>query len=115
MQRKISVILSTVSTGEFLNLRPRKSFICPTRIVTAIPKVNPAVIVPGMYLMRAPKRKSPMITMMTPAITVEIISPSIPSEATMPATIVANAAVGPAICTRLPPRKATMNPATIAV
>ena len=42
-------------------------------------------------------------------------SPSIPSLATMPATIVANAAVGPAICTLLPPSAEMTNPATIAV
>ena len=42
-------------------------------------------------------------------------SPSIPSLATMPATIVANAAVGPAICTLLPPSAEITNPATIAV
>ncbi len=42
-------------------------------------------------------------------------SPSIPFFATMPATIVANAAVGPAICTLLPPKKEITKPATIAV
>ena len=46
---------------------------------------------------------------------VAITSPSIPFFATIPATIVTNAAVGPAICTRLPPKKDTRNPATIAV
>lgn len=43
------------------------------------------------------------------------ISPSIPSWATIPATIVANAAVGPAICTLLPPNAEMTKPATIAV
>ena len=43
------------------------------------------------------------------------ISPSIPSCATIPATIVANAAVGPAICTLLPPSAEMTKPATIAV
>ena len=38
-----------------------------------------------------------------------------PSVATMPATMVANAAVGPEICTREPPRNAIRKPATIAV
>ena len=85
------------------------------RIVTAIPNVNPLVIVPGMYLRSTPKRQSPMMTRIMPAKIVEMTRPSMPSVATIPATIVANAAVGPAICTRLPPRKATMNPATIAV
>ena len=43
------------------------------------------------------------------------ISPSIPSWATIPATIVANAAVGPAIWTLLPPSAEMTKPATIAV
>ena len=43
------------------------------------------------------------------------ISPSIPSWATIPATIVANAAIGPAICTLLPPSAEMTKPATIAV
>ena len=43
------------------------------------------------------------------------ISPSIPPWATTPATIVANAAVGPAICTLLPPSAEMTKPATIAV
>ena len=41
--------------------------------------------------------------------------PSSPSLATIPATIVAKAAVGPAICTLLPPSAEITNPATIAV
>ena len=41
--------------------------------------------------------------------------PSTPLLATMPATIVANAAVGPAICTWLPPKNEITNPAAIAV
>ena len=48
-------------------------------------------------------------------IIVAIMRPCVPSFITMPATIVAKAAVGPAICTLLPPRNDTMNPATIAV
>ena len=40
----ISSTFSTVSTGEFLNVRPKKSFICPISIVTAIPPVKPTVI-----------------------------------------------------------------------
>ena len=46
---------------------------------------------------------------------VEITSPSSPSLATIPATMVANAAVGPAICTLLPPSAEITNPATMAV
>ena len=51
----------------------------------------------------------------TPASTVAITRPSSPSLATIPATIVAKAAVGPAICTLLPPSAEITNPATIAV
>ncbi len=40
---------------------------------------------------------------MMPAMMVAATSPSMPSVATMPATMVAKAAVGPDICTRLPP------------
>ena len=50
-----------------------------------------------------------------PARSVAMTSPSNPFLATMPATIVANAAVGPAIWTRLPPRKEMTKPAVIAV
>ena len=41
--------------------------------------------------------------------------PSRPSVATMPATMVAKAAVGPEICTREPPSMAMRKPATMAV
>ena len=44
-----------------------------------------------------------------------VIKPSIPFLATIPATIVANAAVGPAIRTLLPPRNDITKPANIAV
>ena len=50
-----------------------------------------------------------------PAMMVATISPSVPSRATIPATMVANAAVGPAIWTLLPPKNDTRKPATIAV
>ena len=50
-----------------------------------------------------------------PAMMVAAKRPSSPSVATMPATIVANAAVGPEICTRLPPRNAIRKPAMMAV
>ena len=97
IERPISVSLSTVSIGELPNVSPRKSLTCPTTIVTAIPNVKPAVIVPGIYFIRLPKRQSPIIIIIMPAITVDMTSPDIPSLATMPATIVAKAAVGPAI------------------
>ena len=50
-----------------------------------------------------------------PAKTVATTSPSMPFRATIPATIVAKAAVGPAICTLLPPNAEIRNPATMAV
>ena len=68
-------------------------------IVTAIPEVKPVVIVNGINLISEPKWQNPMITRMIPAMIVAIASPSTPLFATIPATIVANAAVGPAICT----------------
>ena len=110
-----SAIFSVVSTGDPSKVIPQKSLICPTTIVTAIPNVKPRVIVLGMYLIRLPKRQNPIITRKIPAKIVDITSPSMPSVATIPATIVANAAVGPAICTRLPPRNDTTKPATMAV
>ena len=94
---------------------PKKSFNCPITIVTAIPEVKPVVIVYGMNLIRLPKWQSPIRIRKIPARMVEITSPSNPSFATIPATIVANAAVGPAIWTLLPPSAEMTNPATIAV
>ena len=41
--------------------------------------------------------------------------PDMPYVATIPATMVANAAVGPEMFTRLPPMAAMINPATMAV
>ena len=84
-------------------------------MVTAIPKVKPVVMVYGINLIRLPKWNSPIRIRNIPAIIVAMISPSIPSRATIPATMVANAAVGPAICTQLPPRAEITKPATMAV
>ena len=106
---------SIVSTGAFSKASPIKSLICPITIVTAIPAVKPVVIVKGINLIMLPRCRSPMATRIIPASTVAIISPSIPFRATIPATIEANAAVGPAICTLLPPKKEIMKPAIIAV
>ena len=50
-----------------------------------------------------------------PAIRVAITRPSVPNWATIPATMVANAAVGPEMLTLLPPRKEITKPATMAV
>ena len=59
--------------------------------------------------------KIPMITRKIPAIMVAAARPSSPFFKTIPATIEANAAVGPAICTLLPPKKEITKPATMAV
>ena len=69
----------------------------------------------GMNLISEPNFKRPITIKIIPAKTVAVISPPIPLVATIPATTVANAAVGPAICIRLPPSKETVNPAKIAV
>ena len=92
----IASTFSIVSTGEVWNVSPRKSLICPIRIVTAIPNVNPVVIVYGMKRIRLPNLRNPITTRIIPAIIVATTSPSMPFSATIPATIVANAAVGPA-------------------
>ena len=56
----------------------------------------------------------PMITSITPAMTVHMNRPSTPYFETMPATTTTNAPVGPAICTREPPSADTMKPETTA-
>ena len=104
-----------VSIGDLVNVSPKKSLICPMAIVTAIPAVKPVVMVYGINLIRFPNFKNPIIIRIIPAIIVAITSPCIPFSATIPATIVANAAVGPAICTRLPPKNDITKPANIAV
>ena len=88
---------SIVSIGEFTNVSPRKSLICPIAIVTAIPSVKPVVIVNGINFMSAPSLNTPIRIKIIPASIVARTSPSIPFLATIPATIEANAAVGPAI------------------
>lgn len=66
-------------------------------------------------MIRLPKWQSPIRIKKIPARIVEITRPSSPSFATIPATMVAKAAVGPAICTLLPPKAEITKPATIAV
>lgn len=68
-----------------------------------------------MNRIRPPRRRKPMMTRMRPARMVAVASPSIPFFMTIPATMVAKAAVGPAICTLLPPKKEMTNPAMMAV
>ena len=93
---------STVSIGAFsanspLYFTPKKSLNCPIKIVTAIPAVKPVVMVYGINFINEPNLKIPIKISKIPAIIVASTSPSIPFAATTPATIVANAAVGPAI------------------
>ena len=80
-----------------------------------IPEVKPVVIVNGINLIRLPNLQTPIIMSIIPAISVAITSPEKPLVAIIPATIEANAAVGPAICIRLPPKRETQKPAAIAV
>ena len=108
-------IVSIVAPSYAFVLTPKKSLSCPTSIVTAIPAVNPVVIVYGINLIKLPNLQNPIIISRIPAIIVATTSPSIPFLATIPATIVAKAAVGPAICTLLPPKSEITKPATIAV
>ena len=86
-----------VSIGEWVNVSPRKSLIRPITIVTAIPAVNPVTMVCGMNLIKAPNLNQPIKIKIIPARIVAVVSPSIPFVATTPATMVANAAVGPEI------------------
>ena len=62
-----------------------------------------------------PIRSNPIRIRMMPARMVAVARPSMPLSATMPATMVAKAAVGPAIWTLLPPRAEIRKPATMAV
>jgi hypothetical protein len=80
-----------------------------------MPDVKPTVIVRGMYFISAPRRRSPIIISIPPAIRVAMARPSTPYPATMPATMVAKAAVGPEMLTRLPPRRDITKPAKTAV
>ena len=89
-----TVSIVTVPSGY---VRPKKSLSCPIKSVTAIPAVNPVVIVYGIYLSSPPNLRNPIIIRKIPARIVAHMSPVTPSFATIPATIVANAAVGPAI------------------
>ena len=75
-------------------VNPKKDFTCPTTIVTAIPAVKPVVIVYGMNLIRLPNFNNPIRIRIIPARIVATIKPFIPFFATIPATIVAKAAVG---------------------
>ena len=113
MAAALSIVSTVAVPAGYVS--PRKSLTCPIAIVTAIPAVKPVVIVYGINLISEPSLNSPISIRRIPAKIVARARPSIPFVATIPATIVAKAAVGPAICTLLPPRKEMINPATIAV
>ena len=66
-------------------------------IVTTMPAVKPVVMVCGTKRMSVPRRMTPITISSTPAMMVAATSPLMPSVATIPATMVANAAVGPEI------------------
>ena len=89
--------------------------ICDENIITAIPLVKPMMSECGMNLITAPSLASPIMMSITPAIKVEMMSPSTPYTCTIPYTITMNAPVGPPICTRLPPIADITKPATTAV
>ena len=62
---------------------PKKSFTCEERMITAIPEVKPSTKVCGKNFNRLPKRRSPMATISTPAMSVAMVSPSTPYFCTM--------------------------------
>src|SRR3569832_2185610 len=69
----------------------------------------------GNVLITLPSRAAPSTTRMMPAISVATCRPSTPYCAVMLARMTMKAPVGPAICTRLPPKIETARPAKIAV
>src|SRR3989344_1751364 len=68
-----------------------------------------------MNFIALPNLANPIMTSIPPAIMVAIVRPSTPYFWTMPYTIITNAAVGPPICTLLPPNAEIRKPAMIAV
>ncbi len=69
----------------------------------------------GMNLMTPPSLARPIRTSIHPAIKVAACSPSMPYFAVIPERMAMNAPVGPAICTRLPPKSVTTRPPITAV
>ena len=65
--------------------------------------------------MIVPMPVSPSTMSIAPAIRVASCRPTMPWVAVIPARITTKAPVGPAICTRLPPKADTAAPATMAV
>ena len=76
--------MSANSEGTAPISRPKKSLSCPAKIPTAIPKVNPTVIVLGINLIRLPKCNSPITIIMIPDKNVATIRPLVPYCAIIP-------------------------------
>jgi hypothetical protein len=64
------------AAGSLGRSSPKSSFNWLTKIMTAIPAVNPTVTGNGMYLMYVPSRRKPTAIMMMPAMIVARTSPS---------------------------------------
>ena len=84
-------------------------------MMTPIPAVKPAMTGSGMKRSTPPKFATPSMIRMTPAMQVASSKPSTPYCAVTPARITTNAPVGPAIWMRVPPKRETAMPATMAV
>ncbi|MNW63543.1 hypothetical protein D3C74_417630 [compost metagenome] len=96
-------------------VKPRKLPICPLKIVTAIPAVNPMVTGRGMNLINVPSRSSPISTRKIPARKPAISRFSYPYCSTMARRIGIKAPVGPPIWNRDPPNSEIRIPAIIVV
>ena len=83
--------------------------------MTAMPIVKPVVTGCGTNCISLPRRASPMITRITPAIIPATSNPATPNFVTIGTRITTNAAVGPVTCERVPPSSEHVMPATIAV
>jgi hypothetical protein len=80
----------------------------------AIPLVKPMMTGRGKYFTAVPMPVTPSRTSSTPAIIVQVKSPSIPYLPMIPDTTTTNAPVGPPICVFEPPSAEIRNPVTIA-
>ena len=110
--KDIDCFATVVGPGSFTGLRIGIAAAKGFAISMTERAVNNELIESDLYFMIFAKC---IIISIIPAKRVAVTSPLIPFAATIPATMVANAAVGPAIWIRLPPKSETMNPAAIAV
>src|SRR6266851_2061320 len=102
------------SPGTWSIRNPKKSRICVLAMRMAIPFVKPTMTGRGKYLTAVPMPVTPSKTRRTPAIMVQVKSPSMPYFATIPETTTTNAPVGPPICVFDPPSAEIKNPVTMA-